>query len=45
MKWMINILCNTFPSKFERIYQVCGSHMSAWGKKQIYGLGLSDSFD
>jgi hypothetical protein len=35
IKWMINTLCNMFPSKFGEKYQVCGGHMSVFGEKKV----------
>jgi hypothetical protein len=40
---MINTLYNMFPLKFGSNYQVCGSHMSALGKKRTFGLELGGS--
>jgi hypothetical protein len=40
IKRMINTLCNMFPSKFEKKYQVCGGHMSVLGKKRFLWLWL-----
>ncbi len=43
IKFMINTLCNMFPSNFRRNPLVCGSYMRALEKKN-FDLRLGDSF-
>jgi hypothetical protein len=38
IKFMINTLCNMFPPNFGRKFLVCGSYMSALGKKKTWTL-------